>query len=123
MPDGALGFEQTLIFIELATVKGGVQVFGVLREKSHKVLEDGIESFITMRQGGAVGHSGQAQDLPRVQMLRQPTVLAFEVENLSEGHKGKEHNQPLMLIHKGMAPMGASAWGLYKAVKQGQKKM
>src|SRR5262250_2007683 len=123
VPDGALGFEQTLIFVELATVKGGVQVFGVLREKSHKVLEDRIEGFITPRQGGAVWHSGQAQDLPIVQMLCQPTVLGFEVENLSEGHQGKEHNQPLMLIHEGMATMGASALGLYKAIKQGPKKI
>jgi hypothetical protein len=55
-------------------------------------------------------------------MLRQPTVLGFEVENLSEVHKGKEHNQPLMLIHEGMATMDASALGLYKAIKQGPEK-
>ena len=123
MPDGALGFEQTLIFVELATGTGGVQVFGVLREKSHKVLEDRIEGFITPRQGGAVWHSSQAQDLPIVQMLCQPTVLGFAVENLSEVHQGKEHKQPLMLIYEGMATMGASALGLYKAVKQGPKKI
>jgi hypothetical protein len=56
-------------------------------------------------------------------MLRQPTVLGFAVENLSEVHQGKEHNQPLMLIHEGMATMGASALGLDKAVKQGQEQM
>src|ERR1700752_5130025 len=56
-------------------------------------------------------------------MLRQPTVLGFEVENLSEVHQGKEHNQPLMLIHEGMATMGASTLGLYKAVKQGPEKI
>jgi hypothetical protein len=50
-------------------------------------------------------------------------VLGFEVENLSEVHQGKEHNQPLMLIHEGMATMGASALGLYKAIKQGPKKI
>jgi hypothetical protein len=55
-------------------------------------------------------------------MLRQPPVLGFEVENLSALHQGKEHNQPLMLIHEGMATMGASALGLYKAVKQGPEK-
>src|SRR5262245_66336699 len=55
--------------------------FSVLREKSHKVLEDGIEGFITTRQGGAAWHSGQAQALPIVQMRRQPTALGFEVEN------------------------------------------
>ena len=123
MPDGSLGFEQTLIFVELAAVKGGVQVFGVLREKSHKVLEDGIEGFITARQGGAVWHRGQAQALLIVQMPRQPTGLGFKVENLSEVHKGKEYYQPLMLIHEGMATMGASAWRLDKAVKQGPEKI
>jgi len=107
---------------EFTTVKGGVQVFSVLREKSHKVLEDGIEGFITPRKGGAVWHRGQAQDLPIVQMLRQPTVLGFEVENLPEVHQGKEHNQPLMLIHEGMTTMDASALGLYKAIKQGPEK-
>jgi len=56
-------------------------------------------------------------------MLRQPTVLGFEVENLSAVHQGKEHHQPLMLIHEGMATMGASALGLDKAVKQGQEQM
>src|SRR5262245_31582483 len=56
-------------------------------------------------------------------MPRQPTVLGFEVENPSELHKGKEHDQPLMLIHKGMATMGASALRLDKAVKQGQEKI
>jgi hypothetical protein len=71
---------------------------------------------------GAVWHRGQAQDLPIVQMLRQPTVLGFEVENLSEVHQGKEHNQPRMLIHEGMATMGTSALGLYKVVKQGPEK-
>src|SRR5262245_30903371 len=109
--------------VELAAVKGGGQVFGVLRENSHTVLEDGIEGFITTRQGGAVWHRGQAQDLLIVQMPRQPTVLGFEVENPSELHKGKEHDQPLMLIHKGMATMGASALRLDKAVKQGQEKI
>jgi hypothetical protein len=49
-------------------------------------------------------------------------MLSFKVENLSEMHQGKEHKQPLMLIHKGMATMGASALGLYKAVKQGPEK-
>src|SRR5262249_55275840 len=53
----------------------------------------------------------------------QPTVLGFEVENPSELHKGKEHDQPLMLIHKGMATMDASALRLNKAVKQGQEKI
>src|SRR5215831_11290736 len=48
-------------------------------------------------------------------------MLGVEVENLSEVHQGKEHQQPLMLIHEGMAPMGASALGLYKAVKQGKE--
>jgi hypothetical protein len=56
-------------------------------------------------------------------MLRQLTVLGFEVENLSEVHQGKEHNQPLMLIHERMATLGASALGLYKAVKQGPEKI
>src|SRR5262245_42702759 len=56
-------------------------------------------------------------------MLCQPTVLGFEVENLSEVHQGKEHNQPLMLIHEGMATMDASALGLHKALKQGPKKI
>jgi hypothetical protein len=69
-----------------------------------------------------VWHRGQAQDLPIVQMLRQPPVLGFEVENLAALHQGKEHKQPLMLIHEGMATMGASALGLYKAVKQGPEK-
>jgi hypothetical protein len=56
-------------------------------------------------------------------MLRQPTVLRFEVEHLAAVHQGKEHYQPLMLIHEGMATRGASALGLYKAVKQGPEKM
>ena len=54
-------------------------------------------------------------------MLRQPPVLGFAMENLSEVHQGKEHNQPLLLIHKGMATMSASALGLYKALKQGKE--
>jgi hypothetical protein len=123
VPDGALGFEQTLIFVELATVKGGVQVFGVLREKSHQVWEDGIEGLITPRPGGAVWHRDQAQDLPIVQMLCQPTVWGFEVENRSEVPQGKEHHQPRMRIHEGMATMDASALGLHKALKQGPKKI
>jgi len=56
-------------------------------------------------------------------MPRQPTVLGFEVENLSEVHQGKEYYQPLMLIHEGMATMGASALRLDKAVKQSPEKM
>jgi hypothetical protein len=56
-------------------------------------------------------------------MPRQPTVLGFEVENLSEVHQGKEYYQPLMLIHEGMATMGASTLRLDKAVKQGPEKM
>jgi hypothetical protein len=49
-------------------------------------------------------------------------MLGFEVENLSEVHQGQEHKQPLRLIHEGMATMGASALGLYKAVTQGPEK-
>src|SRR5262249_56510855 len=65
----------------------------------------------------------QAQGLLIAQMPRQPTVLGFEVENLSEVHQGKEYYQPLMLIHEGMATMGASALRLDKAVKQSPEKM
>jgi hypothetical protein len=56
-------------------------------------------------------------------MLGQPAVLGFEVENLSKVHQSKEHDQLLMMIDEGMAPMGASALGLYKAVKQGKEKL
>jgi hypothetical protein len=56
-------------------------------------------------------------------MLDQPPVLGFAVEKMSEVHQGKEHHQLLMLIHEGMATMGASALGLYKAVKQGKEKV
>jgi hypothetical protein len=56
-------------------------------------------------------------------MPGQPTVLGFEVENVSEVHQGKEHDQLLMLIHEGMATMGVSALGLDKAVKQSKEKL
>ena len=38
------------------------------------------------------------------------------------GMQGKEHTQPLKLIHEGMATMGVSALGLSKTVKQGPEK-
>ncbi|MDH3601408.1 MAG: hypothetical protein OEU26_17490 [Candidatus Tectomicrobia bacterium] len=56
-------------------------------------------------------------------MLGQPTVLGFEVEQVSEVHQGKEHDPLVMLIHEGMATMGASALGLDKAIKQGKEKL
>ena len=39
-----------------------------------------------------------------------------------EVHKDKEHTQPLMLRHEGLATMGVSILGLYKTVKQGLDK-
>jgi hypothetical protein len=66
VPNRSLGFEQALVFVELAAVKGGVQVFGILAEEGDEVLPHGIEPFIAAGQRGALRDAVEADHLPPI---------------------------------------------------------
>src|SRR5215217_2066983 len=90
MPHRALGFEQTFVRVEVFRGKAGIEVFRMGAKKGDEVLQDVVEGFIAPRQGGAIRHAVEAKDCSHLRMV----------------HEKEEHDQSLLLINKGMLPVG-----------------
>jgi hypothetical protein len=103
---GTLGFEQTLVRIEVFRGKAGIEGFSIVAKKGDKVLHDVVEVFIAPRNRRAMRHLRKSQDLSHLSMPLQPVTLGSEAKDVALVHDDEEHDQSLMLINKGMSPVG-----------------
>src|SRR5918996_6601086 len=120
VPDRSLSFEQALVFIEFAAVKGRVHVFSILAEEGDEVLEYRIELLITAGQRRAMWDPRKTEHLLPIGEGEQPPMLSFEAGHASKLHQGKEHDEGRVMILKGMPPMGMHRLLLQKQSKQGK---
>src|SRR5437016_819435 len=106
MPHWTLGFEQTFVRVEVFRGKARIEIFRIGAKKGDEALQDVVEGFIAPRQGGTIRHAVEAQDRAPLGMVHQPTALGFEAKETTLVHKKEEHDQSLILIDKGMPPVG-----------------
>src|SRR5215510_6512720 len=118
VPDRPLGLEQALIRVEVLTSELGVKVFGILPQKSNKVLQDRVEVLIATRQGSTVGHLWESHVLAQVGVVLEPAVLGFEAKDPPLLHDHEEHEQGLLLVDKRPSAMRARRLLLPKAFKK-----
>src|SRR5215510_5991108 len=122
-PDRPLGFEQALIRVEVLTGELGGKAFGILPQKSNKVLQDGVEVLIATRQGSTVGHLWESDVLAQVWVLLEPAMLSFEAKEPPLLHDHKEHEQGLRLVDKRPSAMRASRLLVPKAFKECKRQL
>src|SRR4029453_3280565 len=123
VPDRPLGLEQALIRVEVLTGELGIEVFGILPQKSNKVLQDGVELLIAPRQSGTVGYLGESHVLAQVRVVLEPAMLGFEAKGPTLLHDHEEHEQGLMLVDKRPSAMRASRLMLPKAFKERKQQL
>src|SRR5215208_4476941 len=70
-----------------------------------------------------MGHRVEAKDLEHLTMSLQPTTLGFEAKDAALLHHKEEHDQGLLLINKGMPPVGTRCVMLPKAFNQGKQQV
>src|SRR5262245_32656269 len=123
VPDRPLGLEQALIRVEVLTGELRVEVFGILSQKSNKVLQDGVEVLRATRQGSTVGHLWESHVLAQLWVVLEPAVLGFAVKNPPLLHDHEEHDQGLMLVDKRPSAMRTSRRMLPKAFKERKQQL
>src|SRR5215510_14865805 len=122
-PDRPLGFAQALIRVEVLTGELGGKAFGILPQKSNKVLQDGVEVLIATRQGSTVGHLWESDVLAQVWVLLEPAMLSFEAKEPPLLHDHKEHEQGLRPVDNRPSAMRASRLLVPKAFKECKRQL